>query len=72
MHLFLNNNLYAGENIISSISIDGMQRIDEETIVSYAGISLGDIYTEEIGNKALKSLFGSYSLATPSTTTIVF
>jgi len=57
LYLFLNNNLYANENIISSISIDGMQRIDEETIVSYAGISLGDSYTEEIGNKALKNLF---------------
>ena len=53
----LNNNLYADANIINSISIDGIQRIDEETIISYANVSKGDVYTEEIGNKVLKSLF---------------
>ncbi len=57
LYLFLNSNLYASTNIINSISIDGMQRIDEETIISYANISKGDIYTEELGNKVLKSLF---------------
>ncbi len=55
--LFLNNNLYASESIIDSITIDGTQRIDEETVISYANISKGDIYTEELGNKVLKSLF---------------
>ncbi|MFL2900853.1 MAG: outer membrane protein assembly factor BamA [Candidatus Pelagibacterales bacterium] len=57
LYFFLNSNLYANENIINSISIDGMQRIDEETIISYANISNGDIYTEEIGNNVLKRLF---------------
>ncbi len=56
-YLFLNSNLYANENVINFISIDGMQRIDKETIISYANISKGDIYTEEIGNNVLKSLF---------------
>ncbi len=55
--LFLNNNLYANENIINTINIDGVQRIDQETVISYANISKGDLYTEEIGNKVLKSLF---------------
>ncbi len=57
LYFFLNNSLYANENIINSISIDGIQRIDEETIISYANISKGDIYSEEIGNAVLKSLF---------------
>ncbi len=57
LYLFLNSNLYANENIINSISIEGMQRIDEETVILYANISEGDIYTEEIGNEVLKSLF---------------
>ncbi len=57
LYLFLNNHLYANENIINSISIDGIQRIDEETVISYANISKGDIYSEEIGNSILKSLF---------------
>tara|TARA_B100001093_G_scaffold465833_1_gene483800 strand:- start:2096 stop:4345 length:2250 start_codon:yes stop_codon:yes gene_type:complete len=55
--LYFNSNLYANENIINSINIDGIQRIDEETIISYANISKGEIYTEELGNKVLKSLF---------------
>tara|TARA_Y200000002_G_scaffold266920_1_gene221879 strand:+ start:104 stop:2317 length:2214 start_codon:yes stop_codon:yes gene_type:complete len=55
--LLLNTNLYANENIIKAISIDGMQRIDEETVISYANISKGAIYSEEIGNNVLKSLF---------------
>jgi len=57
LYLFLGSNLLASENIIDSINIDGVQRIDEETVISYANISKGDIYTEEIGNNVLKSLF---------------
>ena len=57
LYLFLNNNLYANENIINSISIEGVQRIDKETVTSYANISKGDIYTEEIGNNVLRNLF---------------
>ena len=57
LYLFLNNNLYSDENIINSINIDGIQRIDGETVISYANISKGDTYTEEIGNNVLKSLF---------------
>ena len=56
-YLFLNNSLYADENVINLISIEGVQRIDEETVISYADISKGDIYTEELGNNVLKSLF---------------
>ena len=57
LYLLVNNNLYANENTINSINIDGIQRIDEETVISYANISKGDIYNEEIGNNVLKSLF---------------
>ena len=57
LYLFLGSNLLASENIIDSINIDGVQRIDEETVISSANISKGDIYTEEIGNNVLKSLF---------------
>ncbi len=57
LYLFLNCNLYASENIISSINIEGIQRIDKETVISYANISKEDVYTEEVGNEVLKSLF---------------
>ncbi len=57
LYLLLNSNSFANENIINSIYIDGEKRIDEETVLSYANISKGDNYTEEIGNEILKSLF---------------
>ena len=47
----------ASENIINTINVEGTQRIDIETVISYSNISQGDIYSEEIGNKVLKNLF---------------
>ena len=48
---------YANENQIEEIRINGTQRIDIETIISYASVSIGDIYNEELGNQILKDLF---------------
>ncbi len=50
---------YANENLIKEIEIKGNQRIDVETIESYSGIKLDDIYTDEMGNKILKKLFNT-------------
>ena len=50
---------FAEENLIKKIDINGNQRIDEETIISYANIKLDDIYSEEKGNEILKSLFNT-------------
>ncbi len=50
---------FAEENLIKKINIDGNQRIDEETIISYANIKLDDSYSEEKGNEILKSLFNT-------------
>ena len=44
-------------DIISEIQIDGVQRIDVETINAYAEIEIGEIYSDEIGNSILKKLF---------------
>jgi outer membrane protein insertion porin family len=44
-------------NKIDKIDIQGTQRIDIETVISYSNVDLGDIYTEELGNKILKDLF---------------
>ena len=49
--------LFAAENTINNINIEGTQRIDIETVISYSNISNGDTYTEELGNQVLKSLF---------------
>ena len=56
--IFLSNfNLYADENIIKSINVEGMQRIDVETVISYSKIVEGSVYTEELGNQVLRNLF---------------
>ncbi len=44
-------------NSIVSIEINGNQRIDKETIISYSEISLGETYTNDLGNLILKKLF---------------
>ena len=54
---FLINSVNASDNIIESISVDGNQRIDIETIISYSQINQGDVYTEVLGNSTLKNLF---------------
>ena len=48
---------FANESIIKEIQISGNQRIDIETIVSYANINIEDNYTDEKGNEILKNLF---------------
>ena len=44
-------------NKIDKIDVLGTQRVDIETVISYSNINIGDIYTEELGNKILKDLF---------------
>ena len=57
---FLHLNVHGTEssdNIVTSIEINGIKRIEKETVITYSNINLNDIYTEELGNDALKSLF---------------
>ena len=49
----------ADNNYIKEIEINGNQRIDIETINSYANIKLDEIYTDEKGNEILKNLFNT-------------
>tara|TARA_Y200000002_G_scaffold300626_1_gene255654 strand:- start:5105 stop:7351 length:2247 start_codon:yes stop_codon:yes gene_type:complete len=49
--------LLASDNSINFINIEGTQRIDVETVISYSEITEGEIYTEEKGNLVLKRLF---------------
>ncbi len=55
--LMIGFELFADDNTINSINIDGNQRIDTETVISYSNIAAGQIYTEELGNQILKNLF---------------
>tara|TARA_B100001057_G_scaffold105134_1_gene102647 strand:+ start:2265 stop:4520 length:2256 start_codon:yes stop_codon:yes gene_type:complete len=55
--LLIGFNALSEENVIKYIQIEGTQRIDTETVIAYSNVSEDDVYTEELGNKALKSLF---------------
>ena len=60
LFISLTINTYGNElpdDFINSIQVDGVQRIEKETVISYSNISLNSTYTEELGNNALKSLF---------------
>mgnify|MGYP001420132053 FL=1 len=50
---------FASENLVKEIEILGNQRIDIETIISYADIELEDQYNDETGNEILKRLFNT-------------
>tara|TARA_B100001250_G_C19815594_1_gene798147 strand:- start:806 stop:3058 length:2253 start_codon:yes stop_codon:yes gene_type:complete len=45
------------DDTVTDIEVNGIQRIEKETVISYSNININDIYTEELGNSALKSLF---------------
>ena len=47
----------ASDDIINMINVEGTERIEKETVISYSNLNLGDSYTDELGNDALKSLF---------------
>ncbi len=55
--LIFNTIAFANTNIIKEIEVNGNQRIDVETVVSYSNIQIGNIYSEDLGNQALKDLF---------------
>ncbi len=48
---------HANEFRIDEIKIFGTKRIDNETVIAYSNISVGNIYSEELGNNILKDLF---------------
>ena len=56
---FLNTIVFGSENQIDEIQVQGTQRIDIETVISYSNINIGDRYSEELGNQILKDLFNT-------------
>ncbi len=56
---FLNTIVLGSENQIDEIQVQGTQRIDIETVISYSNINIGDLYSEELGNQILKDLFNT-------------
>ncbi len=56
--IIVSSNLsFAEDSQILKIEVEGNQRIDSETIISYSNANIGDSYTEDLGNKILKDLF---------------
>ncbi len=57
IYLFFVIKLFAEGNVINKINVEGTQRIDVETVISYSNTSQGEIYSEDLGNQILKNLF---------------
>ncbi len=55
--LTFNSLVFADESRINEIEVNGTQRIDTATVISYSNVNIGDLYTEELGNEILKELF---------------
>ncbi len=51
--------VYADDSKILALEVNGTQRIDIETVISYSKVEIGDSYNEDLGNKVLKDLFNT-------------
>src|SRR5271165_5913289 len=48
----------AGQTI-QHIAVEGTQRIEPDTVISYISVRPGDIYNEQVADTALKTLFAT-------------
>ncbi len=48
-----------GQEVIRSIKVTGNQRLEPETVESYIALHVGDVYTREAGDTALKALYAT-------------
>ena len=49
----------AQDAVIDGIKVEGNQRIEKETIISYMPLKIGDLYTSELSDLSLKRLFST-------------
>tara|TARA_B100001093_G_scaffold488777_1_gene526300 strand:+ start:394 stop:2634 length:2241 start_codon:yes stop_codon:yes gene_type:complete len=54
---FFSNSVFANDFLIDKIKINGLERIERETIISYSKLNVNDLYSNDIGNIALKELY---------------
>ena len=54
---FFGNSIFADVFSIDEIEINGVERIERETVLSYSKLNIDNPYSNEIGNIALKSLY---------------
>ena len=55
--LFINNSILANDFYIKSIEVNGLERIERETVILYSKLNIGDLYSNDLGNDTLKELF---------------
>ena len=51
------SSIFANDFYINNIEINGLERIERETVISYSKLDLDDLYSNDIGNEALKRLY---------------
>ncbi len=57
LFILFSNSVFANDFFISKIEIDGLERIERETVILYSKLNVNDIYSNDIGNNALKELY---------------
>ncbi|MDC0032036.1 outer membrane protein assembly factor BamA [Pelagibacteraceae bacterium] len=57
--IFISSYAFASDNIIEQIEINGLERIERETVISYSKLNINELYSNDIGNNALKELYNT-------------
>ena len=55
--ILISNSTFANEFSINKIEINGLERIERETVILYSELVVGDTYSNDIGNNTLKELY---------------
>ncbi len=53
------SSIFANDFYINDIKINGLERVERETVISYSKLELDDQYSNDIGNEALKRLYNT-------------
>ena len=53
----MTNSSFAEDFYINEIEINGLERIERETVILYSQLNLNDLYSNEVGNNSLKELY---------------
>ncbi len=56
---FCSNTIFASEFFIDEFEINGLERIERDTVISYSKLNIDDPYSNDIGNNALKELYNT-------------
>ena len=57
LFIFYSHSIFANDFSINEIVINGLERIDRETVIAYSKLNLDKPYSNDIGNNTLKELY---------------